>query len=355
MATTTSKAAVDDIVEHADSTDATSDILEKSDYKSPSGEANLVYADIDKEPELHARTWIAIAAMCFLNFVQIIALQGPPAVLSYIGSSLDDSEAQTWVPNSLSLIQAVVSPLVSSASDIFQARKTLLVGTAVLSFIGAAIAPGSNNIYRLIGAQILIGFGFASVPLAYCVPSEILPRKWRPMAQAGINVAAALAAICGPLTIGALVKADRANGWRNYYWFQMAVWGVTALGILVGYRPPKRHTRLDHLSFFRKLGHLDLPGFALLTTGLTLFLTALNLGDGLYKWTSATVLSTLIVGIVVMALFFLYEWKGTKSGILNHDLFRGGKPAGRTFAICVCLIFIEGIMLFSYVIFYPVL
>jgi MFS family permease len=50
----------------------------------------------------------------------------------------------------------------------------------MLSFIGAAIAPGSTNIYRLIGAQILIGFGFATVPLAYVVPSEILPRKWRP-------------------------------------------------------------------------------------------------------------------------------------------------------------------------------
>jgi MFS family permease len=50
----------------------------------------------------------------------------------------------------------------------------------MISFIGAAIAPGSSNIYRLIVAQILIGFGFATVPLAYCVPSEILPRRWRP-------------------------------------------------------------------------------------------------------------------------------------------------------------------------------
>lgn len=33
---------------------------------------------------------------------------------------------------------------------------------------------------RLIAAQTLIGVGFASVPLAYSVPSEILPRKWRP-------------------------------------------------------------------------------------------------------------------------------------------------------------------------------
>ena len=51
----------------------------------------------------------------------------------------------------------------------------------------------------------------------------------------------------------------------------MALWGITALGIFVGYRPPKRHTLLDHLSFVQKIGRLDLPGFALLTAGLTLF------------------------------------------------------------------------------------
>ncbi len=135
----------------------------------------------------------------------------------------------------------------------------------------------------------------------------------------------------------------------------MALWGLTALGILFGYRPPKRHTRLDHLSFVQKLRHLDLPGFGLLTTGLTLFLTGLNLGGGLYAWTNVRVLTALILGLVILLCFGLYEWKGTKTGILHHELFRGGKAAGRTFAICIFLIFIEGILLFAYVIFYPVM
>lgn len=190
------------------------------------------------------------------------------------------------------------------------------------------------------------------------------------VAQACINIAAALGAISGPLIIGALTKGDVKNGWRNYYvsrflqstvhyvdecqWIQMALWGLTAVGIFFGYKPPKRHTRLDHLSFLQKLRHLDLPGFGLLTAGLALFLTGLNLGGGLYTWTNSRVLATLVVGLVLLMGFGVYEWKGTKDGILNHELFRGGKAAGRTFAICVGLIFIEGIMLFSYIIFYPV-
>ena len=48
--------------------------------------ANLVYDENDEEPELHARTYIALAAMFFLNLVQVLALQGPPAVVRNVHS-----------------------------------------------------------------------------------------------------------------------------------------------------------------------------------------------------------------------------------------------------------------------------
>ena len=133
----------------------------------------------------------------------------------------------------------------------------------------------------------------------------------------------------------------------------MALWGLTAIGVFLGYKPPARHTALDHLSFLQKLGRLDVIGSGLLTTGLALFLTGLNLGGGLFSWTSARVLVTLLFGIIILLVFGIYEWKGTKSGILHHDLFRGDKAAGQAFTIYVGLIFIEGILLFSYIIFYP--
>lgn len=135
----------------------------------------------------------------------------------------------------------------------------------------------------------------------------------------------------------------------------MGFWGLSAIGLFVGYWPPKRHTRFDHLSFWQKIGRLDLPGTGLLTVGLTLFLTSLNLPGGTFTWSSAQVLGTLVAGIVVLIAFSIYEWKFTQTGILHHDLFRGGKDRGRTFAICLGLIFIEGVLLFAFVIFYPTL
>lgn len=114
------------------------------------------------------------------------------------------------------------------------------MGSSVVSMIGAAIAPGSKDIYRLIVATVLIGVGFSSVGLAFAVPSEILPRKWRPsesttpnlvrprtamfvltpcslVSQAMMNIAACLGAVTGPLVIGAFTKQDVTDGWKNFY------------------------------------------------------------------------------------------------------------------------------------------
>ena len=135
----------------------------------------------------------------------------------------------------------------------------------------------------------------------------------------------------------------------------MAIWGISAVGIFVGYRPPKRHTNLDHLTFLQKLRHVDLLGFGLFGIGLTLLLVGLNLGGGQYAWVNARVLAALIIGIVILILFGVYEWKFTSTGILHHALFRRGDGNGRTLAICIWLIFVEGILLFAYVGFYPIL
>lgn len=134
----------------------------------------------------------------------------------------------------------------------------------------------------------------------------------------------------------------------------MGLWAVTALGIFVGYRPPKRHTRLDHLTIRQKIGRIDLVGCGLLLLGLSVFLAGLNLGGGLYSWTSVRVLTTVISGAVVLLGFLLYEWRGTNTGILHHEIFNGADGTGRTAAISMFLIVVEAIMATAYYLFYPV-
>ena len=66
------------------------------------------------------------------------------------------------------------------ASDTFQARKEIMVGACLVAFIGAAISPGSESLWRLVFGEVLQGVGVAIVSIVYTVPAEILPRRWRP-------------------------------------------------------------------------------------------------------------------------------------------------------------------------------
>ncbi|KAJ5112398.1 hypothetical protein N7532_000443 [Penicillium argentinense] len=102
----------------------------------------------------------------------------------------------------------------------------------------------------------------------------------------------------------------------------MALWGLTAICLFIGYKPPKQHTESDQLSFRQKLARLGLPKFCFLTAGLTLLLTGLSLGGCLYAGATAPVLATIVIGILCLIAFGIYEWKLPKreSPIMNYSV-----------------------------------
>lgn len=55
---------------------------EKASIRETATMDNLVYDKADVEPTFHARTYLALGSMFFLNMVQVFALQGPPLVVS---------------------------------------------------------------------------------------------------------------------------------------------------------------------------------------------------------------------------------------------------------------------------------
>ncbi|KAI8936115.1 hypothetical protein NX059_007614 [Plenodomus lindquistii] len=328
------------------------DTVNRLEHKDTQG--NLAYHDDAVEPELHWKTWVAFFSICTFQIAALSGLTSVPAILTYMVQDLGNSQARSWIPTSLSLTQAALAPILSSASDLFQARKYLLVGASAFGVIGSAIAPGSQSLYRVIVAQVIIGIGFSALPLGLSVPSEIMPRRWRPVCQGIVNSFAWVGAVIGTMAGGAFVQNSNPRGWRNLYWLQLGLWAFTGIGILAGYNPPKRHTRFDHLSVWDKTKCLDLPGAFLLTAGLVLLLTGLNLGDSLYTWQDVQTLATLVLGVVLLVAFCVYEWKGTKNGVANHEMFKAGKSKRRLFVLCLILMFIEAVMFFATTVFYPI-
>lgn len=128
--------------------------------------------------------------------------------------------------------------------------------------------------------------------------------------------------------------------------------GFAVIGIIVGYTPPKRI--VDTSSVLQTLKKIDWTGSTMLTAAITMFVAGLNLVS-VYQWVSGQVLGPLVAGTVMFISFGLYEIYGTKTGIITHELFRDGERYGRSFALFCVLFFIEGIMFFAVVTFYPAL
>lgn len=80
---------------------------------------NLVYDNVDEEPELHLRTYLALTSVILLNYVQVIALQSPPAVVSIRSKVLLYSIDQ---PDSTDPISKFSLPILERASTTLRHR-----------------------------------------------------------------------------------------------------------------------------------------------------------------------------------------------------------------------------------------
>jgi hypothetical protein len=80
-------------------------------------------------------------------------------------------------------------------------------------------------------------------------------------------------------------------------------------------------------------------------------LVALQSGGFTYPWASAYVLCPLIIGILLIVVFALWEWKGAKHPIVPKEIFTGQYIVGLVFGIT----FISGMNLYSMLNFLPLL
>lgn len=92
-----------------------------------------------------------------------------------------------------------------------------------------------------------------------------------------------------------------------------------------------------------KVRSLDWIGYFLLVAGLVPLLMGFAFSsDSKYGWHDAHSYAPVAVGLVGLLATCLYEWKGTKTGFLDHRLFQNG----RNFPLCLFLISVEGALFY---------
>ncbi|KAK8118135.1 uncharacterized protein PG998_006416 [Apiospora kogelbergensis] len=253
------------------------------------------------------------------------------SVIAFIVRDLGDAAISGWIIQGPLLMQSVLSPLVGRLSDVLD-RKYMASVPPLIAFVGAVISAKATSMSMLIGGGILIGTTLATIPIIHAIIAEILPLKYRPLA----NWLAV-----GTLGSGAVTNVN-AGGWRYIFWMQAAFHGLTFLGLALLYWPAK-NTEYPKMSIREYIWACDPIGSFLFICSTTFILLALGWISGAYAPSDPHVAAPLSIGLVCLVAFAIYEWKGRTDGLVAHVFFH----KNANFALSVFAFTVEGWIFYS--------
>ena len=79
-------------------------------------------------------------------------------------------------------MQSVLSPIVGRLSDVLD-RKWLAAIPPLIACVGAIVSAKATYMAMLIGGGILIGTTLSTIAIVQAIPSEVLPMKFRALAN----------------------------------------------------------------------------------------------------------------------------------------------------------------------------
>ncbi|KAB5566058.1 major facilitator superfamily domain-containing protein [Coniochaeta sp. 2T2.1] len=289
--------------------------------------------------QLGWRSWLVVFITCFAVAAQVFVVVAAGSVIAFIIRDVGDAPLAGWIIQGPLLMQAVLSPIVGRLSDVLD-RKLLATVPPMLAFAGAVLSAKATSMNMLIVGGILIGITLSTISIVQAIPSEILPLKYRPIAQGLAGMGGTVGGLIGALGAGGMTNAN-PGGWRWIFWTQAIFHGLTSLGLFAFYWPPK--VERPKLSVKDIIWACDPIGSGLFVSSATLILLGLDWAGGAYAWSNPHVAAPLTIGLVLLVLFGIYEWKGRSDGLIAHIFFQ----SNLNFALSNFAFAVEGWIFYS--------
>ncbi|KAI1493304.1 major facilitator superfamily domain-containing protein [Biscogniauxia mediterranea] len=325
-----------------------------TDAEKPSVEAQKtaehheVVAAAEKEEDeafrvhLSWRSWLVVFVTCFAIMSQIFVVVAAGSVIAFIVRDLGSASASTagWVIQGPLLMQGVLSPVVGRLSDVLD-RKLLATVPPLVACGGAVVCATAGSMGVLVGGGVLVGVALPTISVVQAIPAEILPLKFRALANGFAFVAGSVGGLIGSLGAGAVTNVN-AGGWRYIFWMQAAFHGITSAGLFCFYWPPPQPQR-PKSSLRELLWACDPVGSVMFIGSATLMLLGLDWAGGAYAWSDPHVAVPVSLGLAMLVGFVVYEWKGRTDGLVAHVFFR----QNANFAYAVFAFAVEGWIFYS--------
>ncbi|WP_199815438.1 MFS transporter [Streptomyces griseus] len=238
-----------------------------------------------------------------------------------------------WAINSYTLVFAGLLFTAGLLGDRVGRKKVLLGGLAVFG-VGSALAAESGSPAQLIAFRALMALGAAFVmPATLAVLMNVFEREEQPKAigiwAGGVGLAIAI----GPITGGLLLDHF---WWGSVFLINVPI-VILAIALMVWLVPDSRDPRP---------GRVDPVGVVLSVVGLVLLVYGIIKGGELADFTDATVLSTIVAGLVVLAAFIVFE-KRSDHPSLDVTYFKNKVFSAAMAAIALVFFALMGVTFFS--------
>ncbi|KAF7945409.1 hypothetical protein EAE96_010183 [Botrytis aclada] len=308
--------------------------------------AVVVQGNEDGPGSVYQLSWKTIMAFISLSMAySCTALASTPnTVIKFqvasVAKSPADAALSSWIANGGFLIVVALGPIFGSLSDRV-GKKWFMVCGALLGLIGSVIAGKAENIYHIIGGNILNGAANAGCIVSISAIQEIMPNRHRPWAMGVTQAISSTFAVLGTFLAAAFVKmnAGGAGGWRWAYYFDSIIYGITAVMIAFSYFPPRprlgRHKMLNAIT-----KEIDYIGILLMSVSFASLIVGITWGGTTHPWNSGQCIGTLTAGCIGLVIFGLYEAFIVTEGILDHRLFET-----MNFPILLFVCLIDGMLL----------
>ncbi|PWN29585.1 MFS general substrate transporter [Jaminaea rosea] len=239
---------------------------------------------------------LAIVILTVLMDQTTLAVSAP-----IIGSDLNAGSRTSFISDSYFITATAFQLIYGRVSD-FTGRKPLLLLLLAIFFIGSLGSSLSPEIISLVVFRAFTGIaGGGVITVSQIIISDVVSLRERGKYQGVLGAVVLVGNGLGPI-VGA-VLAQKAT-WRDQYRIMLplsAVAGAIAWRFL-----PLKKVEGD---WKRKVRAIDWTGAALSLVATLLVVLGLS-WVGAYTWVSTHVLVPLCIGVVVAAVFVLWQWKG---------------------------------------------
>lgn len=288
-----------------------------------------------------------MVGFCLSAISAYIFLLMPTNVLIYINADIGPSPYLAWVNIARTLALSFTYTILGRLSDLF-GRRWFFIGGNLVALVGIIVCASAQNVESLIIGSAVYGIG-ETVQLSFNVAiGELVPNEYRPMVLSFIFLTNAPFATFGPITSRKFIEHPDL-GWRWCYYINIIAVGLAIILLYLFYHPPTFNLLHRRKTKRQLLMQLDYPGIFMWTAGLTIFLMGISWGGTIYPWNSAAVISSIIIGGVMLVVLFFWEAKAN----LTYPAIPVKFFANRGFMSLVCCATVASMFYYSAVLLWP--